>query len=713
MQSKTTSVSSQPEWQVRTTVVGSVASFLLHVSVVALLFLLTFPGRRPYLWCMAVAYYWFLYFRMARFAMWTHSTLTIIAKTATTRPMEQIEKFMPRAFWPNFVIFVPAWGAGQCIARTAAILDHSSYPREFWRVIFVTDEPEREAANFQSQNVVEDICNAIATGTLLKRVSIEHAALILYLADGGRSRSIDYVLLLCTNAAEVLPKWAALLVAMAERGIDPDESVASRARQILSEMASDARRIALRIANDIVTMTGISGGLPSLPIEPLASTKSQATRRVRRELRLSSQEAAVSDPDLLKRLRQVDLRKLVSDTHRQLSPSTAEALDSCLTTLHASNVHHFVRPRGIRNKASALNFAFSEADRRGWLQDDTQVMVLDSDSYVHSDVLAIAAIEILRDPEPNAIRQLLPITTTNFAGRNWLVRTIIAADSIAAPGRWASNVRASRRADLTAGSGVIIPVSLLRHLLRTYGEVWDSKIICEDARMILSQYAVLDGVTKKTKFVPGYVLEGAPEQSGIWKTYTAFWRQRLRWAIGGMDEVSALLRAPIGQMLVRSRDFQPMMTTRRQAVLAMLRRLLLTGAWLKEHLWWSGIAMAPVLWLSAEIGCGKPAWWVRCTGLLLLLGTPLLFLYYVFARRVVPLVPGGVSRRQYVFLFFSLIVTSVLYVLPVIVAQLLCICGVRRRLMRQHWNPATPKPGSQADFDIRIDPEIAHERSNQ
>ena len=457
-------------------------------------------------------------------------------------------------------------------------------------------------------------------------------------------------------------------------------------------LAEQLARANTATAAHIATMMGMRAG-ESLAVGEQIWSAPRTPRGLAGELQSALPLPGSSLAALRTRLLSHGFQGRIAAAFSRANPCTGAAVDEVLHRLKRPNLVHCRRPPGKRNKASALNFGFDQASQRGWLGPRTHIMVLDSDSFLPANALALSALEIARDPERNVIRQLLPVTSTNFNGRNWLVRTIIAADSMAAPGRWAGNVRTQVRSDLTAGSGVVIPAAFLNHLIQAYGEAWDTSIICEDARMIISQYAVLDGATKRTKMVPAYVLEGAPEQERVWPTYIAFWRQRLRWALGGMDEFASLLRVPLRRMLVRSGDFSTMPGGVRLAAAAHWRKFRLLLSWLKEHLWWSGIALAPLLWWTAEILCGAPPWPARAIGYFCLFLIPGLLLQGLFQRRLAALIPGGVSRWQLVELLIALICVSIPFILPVVFAQLVCLAGQRGRLAA--WNPATPKPGSQ------------------
>jgi hypothetical protein len=684
----------KPDWRVRRNRWRSAAKLLLHLAAVAIVYRLTFPGHHRWLWLAVVAYYWFFYARMIRFAFWTVDTLRVIEQAWATSPLARLERLADPGRWPDFVILVPAFGSGRCIQTVAAILAEQEYPRDRWRAIFVSEQREDSAAAQSASTAAIDILAAIRKKAAPSSVPLADAALLLYLADDARAAPVEYMKLFGLETSRLSAAWADLLTRLAARGLAPGAEVPETGRRLLSTLMDRSTRANAATAAQISAMMGIPHHSDSLASGAHVWTAVRTPRHLAGALRNARDVlAAPPDPGLRARLLSGDFPTKLASAFSRENPSTGDAIDATLARLRCPNLVHFRRPPGKRNKASALNFGHDQARENGWLHDNTNIMVLDSDSFLPARALALTAIEILADPEPNVIRQLLPVTTTNFNGRNWFVRTIIAADSMAAPGRWAANVRRGVRSDLTAGSGVVIPASFLAYLTREYGEAWNTGIICEDARMIIGQYAVMDGVRKCTKMVPAYVLEGAPEQERLWPTYVAFWRQRVRWALGGMDEIFCLLGVPLRRTRIASSDFRPMPARSGAVIASSMRKLRLLLAWAKEHLWWSGIVLAPVLWLAGEMTCGAPPWPARLAGYVCLFLVPGLLLQGLFRRKVAPLIPGGVSRWQLVELLFALILMAVPYILPVLFAQLVCLAGQRSWLAE--WNPATPKPGSQ------------------
>ena len=128
-----------------------------------------------------------------------------------------------------------------------------------------------------------------------------------------------------------------------------------------------------------------------------------------------------------------------------------------------------------------------------------------------SSSLAVVAREIRSDPELNVVRQMAPISTSNYAGNNAFVKVVGCLDTLGSMGKWARSTRTLERPDLPAGSGLVIPAPLLEFLRRTRGSPWDGSTITEDARLVISDYGLLDGATRRTKFVPVHLLEAVPE----------------------------------------------------------------------------------------------------------------------------------------------------------------------------------------------------------
>ncbi len=624
----------------------------------------------------------------------------------STDPIGDLQDLADEDRWPRYLILVPSYGAGPSIRTVATMLSEMNYPAKCWRAVFISDQHETALVSRRSLEIGHEIVTSAAHSNRPRLVPTREAGLLLREALHQKSSSLLCVAAFGIRGRTLLWAWAEAQVESVPRGYSIDDRLNVPARQIIEDALLRGSRSATKVLEDTALLCGVDPETqhanPELAIRlALGELNKRRTRRALfRELRASLRNLPLDPVELAELSERVlheheRLARLIATTYAGRHPATQTVLDEVLPRIARSNIAHVTRPAADRrNKALALNYGFEEASAYGWVQQDTQVMVIDCDSLVHASALALTSREMLQHPEPNAIWQLLPITTNNYAGRNWLVRSIIVSDSIAGPGRWARSVRTRRRPDLTAGSGMVMSAAFLSYLRRRYGEPWDTSIICEDARIVLSQYGLLDGASKLTRLVPAYVLEAAPEQAGVWATYRAFWSQRVRWGTGGMDEVAGLARARTADMLVSSINFEQLPRSARLVIRANLRRLRLLVLWTSDHIWWSGIALAPVLWVGIARLVDVGSLWILVVGWSLLIGFPALTLALVWKPHIVPLVPGGIGNPAWAIARTVpvLVVLAIPYVWPVIAAQAMFVLGFRRRLKRLNWNPATPKP---------------------
>ena len=705
----------KPAWLSPTSWLRAGSIRAAHVAMIVLICAATWPQHYGVFWAAAVGYYYGLYARMITFCLWTRSSLDLIARTLTTAPRERLEESEPDITrWPRFLLLIPGYRSASSMPAVGTILANQDYPRQLWRAVFISDQHEEDEVTDQNRQIAGDLYRAVDHRQLPRDMPVSDAALTLFLADDGRASSLVYLRLFMPNDKRLVVAWGQMLLSLVLRGRALESTLAPDIRGLVEGIAGRAMDLASRNSDGIMQTTGCRIDDPYRlgPSSRLAASLAhEELRRTRTGRQLCSRllEPAAASGDwkeectaLRERvLGDGALRERIQELCITANPSTGAAMQTRLAELGHPGLYHFLRPPLGRAKPAALNAGLEYAVQRSWLQDEnTSVVVLDSDSMLHRSALAVAAHEILCDPEPNVIRQCLPITTLNFNFRNWLVKGIIACDAMGAPGRWARSVRTQSRADLTAGSGVVIPFSLLRYLRDTYGEAWDSGVICEDARMIISQYSILDGASKRTKMIPAFVLEAAPESSqGVLKTYGVFWRQRLRWAFGGMDEVAALWHVSLNRLLVSSTDFRPMEGTIPQKARAIGRKNRLLFLWLADHLWWGATALAPVLWIAAELLCRPSHSPVYAGVCILSFALPLWLLLVVFKRNVVPLIPGGIARNPkwvLVQTYCWMCMASSFYVWPVVAAQMACLLHVRwlfkRYAIRRHLTSGSGPP---------------------
>jgi hypothetical protein len=407
--------------------------------------------------------------------------------------------------------------------------------------------------------------------------------------------------------------------------------------------------------------------------------------RVERELEGMLAGTALS-PDWSERLRRA---------YNEVEATCPEVVERAVRAMGTPAFHHICRSKVGGGKPESLNTAYFHllAKNPGLLSEDTFFVVIDADSLLHSSSLAVIADEIRKDPDRNAIRQMAPLSTSNYAGNNVFVKMIGCLDTIGSMGKWARNTRTQERPDLPAGSGLVIPAVLLEHWRRTKGTPWEARTITEDARMVITDFGLLDGASRKTKFVPIHMLEAVPEGQGVFQTFKQYWVQRMRWASGGPEEIVELVKAfRSDKVYVQSNSSTGEFIARRPAALrrvrARLRQLRLLLAWLTDHLWWGiGYSLAPAAWLAFSFFYITPAA-LKIAGLCLLLGSPAWVIFGVFSR-FSGFVPGGLSAQGLCRLYLGTIPLAWFHTWPIIYTQCLYLLGKRNRF--RTWT-TTAKP---------------------
>ena len=293
----------------------------------------------------------------------------------------------------------------------------------------------------------------------------------------------------------------------------------------------------------------------------------------------------------------------------------------------------------------------------------------------------------------NVVRQIAPISTSNYAGNNAFVKLVGCLDTLGSMGKWARSTRTLERPDLPAGSGLVIPAPLLEHLRRTRGSPWDGTTITEDARLVISDYGLLDGATQRTKFVPVHLLEAVPEGPTVLGVFKQYWAQRMRWASGGPDEIRQLLRAfRTDHLYVNTRSpdgrFQLRRRGRWERMLARSRHLWMLLRWTGDHFWWGpGYGLAPLVWLTFDFFYPTPRLF-RIIGCSMLFGLPAWTLFGVF-RRFAPFVPGGLQWQDLIRLYLTALLLALFLPWPVMHTHILYLLGRTSRF--KGW-AATPKP---------------------
>ena len=228
-----------------------------------------------------------------------------------------------------------------------------------------------------------------------------------------------------------------------------------------------------------------------------------------------------------------------------LEETCPEAVERTVRRIGRPGFHHICRKKVGGGKPESLNTAYFHVLKENPLAlgEPGHVVVIDADSLLPTSSLTVMAAEIRNDSDRNVIRQVAPLSTSNYAGNNIFVKMISCLDTIGSMGKWARNTRTLSRVDLPAGSGLVIPTMLLEYLRQTKGAPWEARTITEDARLVITDFGLMDGVSRKTKFVPIHMVEAVPEAQSLWQVFKQYWVQRMRWASGGPDEVLEILRA--------------------------------------------------------------------------------------------------------------------------------------------------------------------------
>jgi cellulose synthase/poly-beta-1,6-N-acetylglucosamine synthase-like glycosyltransferase len=391
-----------------------------------------------------------------------------------------------------------------------------------------------------------------------------------------------------------------------------------------------------------------------------------------------------SCPDL-----KAELRRAYDRVERTCPEVVDDLIGDC-----GPGFHHICREKEGGGKPESLNTAYDHILRSEptLIGGDTSFLVIDADSLLHSSALRTIAAEICADEDRCAIRQIAPLSTSNYRGRSVFVKLICCLDTIGSMGKWAHSTRTADRPDLPAGSGLVIPANLLEFLRKEKGTPWDGRTITEDARLVISDYGLLDGATRKTKFVPVHLLEAVPEGPGFFAILRQYWAQRTRWASGGPEEALALLKAFRSESLyVQTRAvggyarLSPGLAGR---LMARVRHLRLLFVWVHDHLWWGpGYALAPLLWFTFAFFFITPPV-LGFIGLALLLSLPAWTIFGAF-RRFAAFVPGGLNWQDLVILYCGAMLFAWCHTWPVVYTHLLYSAGKRHRF--KVWT-ATAKP---------------------
>lgn len=663
-----------------------------------------FQTRWVVVWALLLVLYFLWYRRLFHVILWSTSTYRLLERGHwASVPIQTAEK---SENLPVLHVLIAARSASGCITAVLRAAAAQDYPQDRYHVWAITEHGEREAVERERAQLINMVRDASAADELEPE-----ALALLWRCVAGRcecpgswveslSRGQLRGLLAHPTSAELLVEDLFTHLDRAlEAGAEWRESVAKLVAgtadlELIEREASAIRRLLGRTSSDFVRLLGndtLDTESLRAQLVPRRCRKpaiSRLAERIRRHWADPAAPLPVVDPTVLRRFL----------TERFLS--TQECVKATIRLLDNRNLHH-LDPINRAFKPGALNIAYREIQRRGLLSspEKTFFIIIDADSLLPRQALSTIVKEIGRGNQSRSILQMVSIPTANFFCAHWLSNFIAFADAVGAVGKWARSTRRQLRPDLHAGSGVIIPATLIAYIEATEGTPWDESTITEDARLIIGQFGAMNLGSNKTCLVPVYLLEAVPDRAHFGPTYKSFWQQRQRWTKGGIDE--------LGYMLGRSRAFsysrfdpasrrwQSFAPSQRERLSSAVQRVRRVSHWIGDHLMWGvgGIVFLSHWWIFALL-LGEPPVELRLLSLALLLATPQVFLLGP-GRAVSYFVPGGIGRKRKMLLYLQSFTLIWIYCLPVAATQLACALGFGARLM--DWK-TTGKPGGRLLF---------------
>jgi cellulose synthase/poly-beta-1,6-N-acetylglucosamine synthase-like glycosyltransferase len=373
--------------------------------------------------------------------------------------------------------------------------------------------------------------------------------------------------------------------------------------------------------------------------------------------------------------------------------STQEVVKKTIVENGYKNITN-LDPHNRGFKPGALNIAYEYINDKGYFKNtvNTYFLIIDSDSLLPTNALKVIAEEI-ESGNGRDILQLVSTPTANYFCSGWFSRFVAVADALGAVGKWARSTRRQLKPDLHAGSGVVIPSALAKYISYHEGKPWSEATLTEDARLIVGQFGMMHGASNMTKLAPVVLLEAVPSEINFQATYKSFWNQRRRWTLGGYDEFFYIL-ASHGWLLnsfynQENNQWEKYIPGAWEKLRIRVKQYTRLSLWLWDHfIWGIGGFIALTHWWLISLFIIEPGKVISLLGLVLVLLTPLLILY-TSTKKVLPYVPGGVSVRDKIILYFISFFVIWLYCLPVVATQVACLFGFRPVFV--DWKP-TKKP---------------------
>jgi cellulose synthase/poly-beta-1,6-N-acetylglucosamine synthase-like glycosyltransferase len=668
---------------------------------------------RAFIWSLVLAFYFLFYRRIGQVIYWSFDTYRRLRDTLPhTAAKVGLDRADDRKL-PTFHILIASYDAGESIGPVVRAIANLDYPQDRYHAWIITEHAEflakasqRDALLGYTSNSAFDVARDARLLPLFWQCAAEQFASLAEWVDQVTSGTLRPYLGHSNIPPVLLHDLLYRLLRLRTGGDIHAGEALSRLGLTPNEIVwieRETRRIEARGARIAADFGRLLGSLTVYRREDIELQLIALAVRKRRLQRMSARVCQRFACPGLAVHRPTAQR--VGGTIQRVIRSTQDVVREVLADLTHPNIHH-LDPHKRGFKPGALNVAFRHIQNEKLLQapGETFFVIIDSDSLLPAHALRAVAGELqVAGPVP-PIMQMVSIPMANFFSAGWYSRFIAFADAIGAVGKWARSTRRQLKPDLHAGSGVVVPASVTTYIAEHIGGPWTETTLTEDARLIVGQFGMMNGVRNKTRMAPTYLLEAVPADAKFWSTYQSFWNQRRRWTTGGYDEFFYMLGAPAR---LRHTRFDPQAKRWRAHVPSCmdrlatgLRQLHRTALWVWDHFWW-GIGGGIVLthWWLISAAIAAPSAPIAVMGFMVLLLAPLLFLL-TSGRHLAAFIPGGLSFRTAALLYLCSFCAIWLYCLPVIATQIACLFGFRSKLLE--WKP-THKPRYQLDAVARIE----------
>ena len=638
---------------------------------------------------------------------WSSDTYRFLRHSMCDEPLDKEPNAHPESL-PTFHILIAAYRAAHSIGPVLRAIANQDYPKDRYCTWVITEHSELKASNRQAERLVEQICNLEAEdiiddqlGQVLWRCLMKDVLAI-----------DDWIKELTSGAPRAYLShnhlWPIVLADFLHRlFLLPDrdcfyKSAAFTRMQLSAREATHLKHVLLQIDAKTSKVAADFGRI--LGNDKLYTNSDLASHLIQEQLhkgRMQSlgtclcrrfADSSATMPQISRQVAEWAVRLTLPSTQAVVQQLRADYPHSEIKLLDPYN-------RGF--KPGALNIAYRAIRDQGLLDISSSsfFLIIDADSLLHSAALRTTALEATYQAPPG-IMQMTSIPTANFFSTHWFSQFVSFADAIGAVGKWARSTRKQLKPDLHAGSGVLVPVALAEFIERETGFAWDEKTLTEDARLIVGQFGMMNGVRNKTRALPTYLLEAVPEGDRFISTYNSFWNQRRRWTVGGYDEIFYMMRCPFR---LRNSCFDSYLRRwevckqSKQAVVSCLRQLNRLVEWCWDHFMWGlGGFMIMTHWWLISLLLAAPSRPVSIVGLTALLLTPAAFLA-IAGKQLSWFIAGGLSFNKACQLYICAFFAIWLYCFPTVLTQLRCFLGLRGKDLK--WRP-TQKPRYQVEINI-------------